>query len=125
MKTEFTEKMKMEVYKNNTLPKLHDVRSRCARIEFIFTFKYAPQQIASYPFVKPILKDQNTLLDFATAELTDKEVGSLVKMSCCIYSNKRFKTPEWWDNSKGKFYDDDLRPYKAANKIENTVTPIN
>jgi hypothetical protein len=74
-------------------------------IEFIFTYSSKPQEIIEYPFVNPILKDKQTLFEFATAELSDEEKQKLVKISSCVLINGgNFEEPEWYSQSNGKLW---------------------
>lgn len=76
-------------------------------IEFIFTFnKNKHQDVIKYPFVNPILKDKQTLFDFATAMLDKEDKNNLVKISCCVtYDDvKEFEDPQWYKDCEGKLY---------------------
>ena len=75
------------------------------RIEFILTYNSKPQEIVEYPFVNPILKDKQTLFDFATAQLSDEEKQELVKISSCVLiDGGNFEEPEWYSQSNGKLW---------------------
>lgn len=78
------------------------------KIEFIYTYTNNAQEIVEYPFVNPILKDKQTLFDFATAFLTKNKKQNLVKISCCvIFGNGSFEEPDWYILSEGKLWVED------------------
>lgn len=75
------------------------------KIEFILTYSSNPQEIVQYPFVNSILKDKQTLFEFATAELTQEEIKNLVKISSCVLiGGGNFKEVDWYKECNGKLW---------------------
>lgn len=75
------------------------------RIEFLFTFGSKPQERVEYPFVNPILKDKQTLFDFATGQLYPDEKADLVKISSCVLvEDGDVEEVQWFLDSGGKLY---------------------
>lgn len=73
------------------------------KIEFIYTYASRPQSLAIHPFVNPILKDKETLFEFATCELSENEKQDLVEISCCVLIEEgHFERPKWYKESNGK-----------------------
>lgn len=76
------------------------------KIEFIYTYSDKPQEIASYPFVLPIIQDKQTLVKFALSDLSDEEKKQLLKISSCVYfeNEGEVELPEWYNKSNGKIW---------------------
>jgi hypothetical protein len=76
------------------------------KIEFIYTYNEKPQEIVSYPFVLPILQDKETLVKFATSDLSEEERQQLVKISTCVYfeNEGEIELPKWFNECNGKLY---------------------
>ncbi len=92
-------------------------------IQFIYTFSGSEQQRTDFPFVLPIIKDKNTLIDFATAMLSMEDKQDLIKISCCIYLDGRegIKEPRWYSACNGKVWVDDLEQWRKHCSIVSTV----
>jgi hypothetical protein len=75
-------------------------------VEMIYTFRDKPQQIATYPFVLPILKNRRTFTEFALAPLSRQEKEQLVKISSCICLNGSGEVafPLWFSQCNGKLW---------------------
>lgn len=84
------------------------------KIDIIYTFDAAPQQRNSLPFVASILNDKKEFFKFITTDLNKQERETLVKISTFIWFDNdgddfaRIEPVEWWDESKGKFWDDEI-----------------
>lgn len=74
-------------------------------IEFILTYNSKDQDFIEYPFTLQILKDQQTLFDFATAQLNEEDKEDLIKISSCVITgNEDFEAPEWYKETNGKMW---------------------
>ena len=75
------------------------------KIEFIYTFEDRPQSIVQYPFDIAILETEERMKMFATAMLSPEEYLSLIKISCCIYTDgNEIEEPEWFVKCNGKLW---------------------
>jgi len=75
------------------------------KIQFIFTYNSKPQEFVEYPFVNQILKDKQTLFEFATAQFSDEEKNELVKISSCILiDGGNFEEPDWYKELNGNLW---------------------
>lgn len=79
-------------------------------IEFIYTFKDAPQVFVECPLEYDHLQDKNTLIRFALDNL-DAEPDDLIKISCCVYDCISIGCPYWFKDCNGKIWEEDIIEY--------------
>lgn len=74
-------------------------------IEFILTFKSKQQEFLTCPFENGILKDKQSLFDFASSYISDADKKQLVKISSCVLTcGGDFELPSWYAECKGKIF---------------------
>jgi len=98
------------------------------KLEVIYTFENAPQQILQIPISKTIVNNREMFFVNATASLTNEEKQTLVKMSCCICdaADIRLYKKHWYNQCNGKFWDNEIPGLmKQLYNIECTYEPIN
>ena len=75
-------------------------------IEFILTFNNHGQITCQYPFINEVLKDRETLFEFAIEMLDEDLKKDLVKVSCCVIKkgDSEFIEPDWYSACNGKLW---------------------
>lgn len=75
------------------------------KIEFIYTFESGEKKV-EYPFVWPIIHEKKTVAKFATTDLTDEELHSLVKIHVNVFLHCEpiEVRPDWYYESDGVIY---------------------
>lgn len=78
------------------------------QLEVIFSYDDRPQQIVLYPFHVKLIEDEKTFFEFVTSILKGEEREQLVKISTCVYFALGLPDGQWYKESNGKFYLDDI-----------------
>ena len=77
-------------------------------LEFIFTYDEAPQEfvneVVNEMALNNILLNEKSLFEFATKELTEDKKRTLIKISCCVYSDGGYVPPQWYMDCNGKLW---------------------
>ena len=73
-------------------------------IEFLYTHTHEnqPQMSAKAHCNDSVLKDMETLAEFATGKDVNKK--DLVKISCCVHTDEPETLPDWFIQCHGKLY---------------------
>lgn len=74
------------------------------KIECIYTFVKSEQAIKLIAIEPDNLKSNEDLSKHLISDLTDSEKCELIKISCCIISNRIEEVPEWFKSCNGKFW---------------------
>ena len=74
-------------------------------IEFIYTYDLMPQEMANYEDIdRSVIKDRESLFEFATKDMDYDEILSLVKISCMVSNAVDIEPPQWFIQSNGKLW---------------------
>jgi len=93
------------------------------KIQFIFTFEKSEQVITRFnPIPSSFLTDKNNFLAFAMLQLNREEQAELIKISSCIQCDNVNDLPSWFVKCNGKFWLDDLEPFKSSIGVVSTVS---
>lgn len=88
-------------------------------LDLICTFHTRPQEFINVPILDEILSSKTTLMNFIMGMLKKVEVAELVKISCCVQSDKM--PPQWFININGKFWLNDIEGYRYVHGIKSKV----
>lgn len=102
------------------------------QLDVIFTFDEIQKETnhsqirITYPFHPLLVNEKKVFFEFVTSMLTGEQKEHLVKISTCVYFALGLPEPEWFKESNGKFYRDEIVSLMSdVWAIKSLTEPIN